>query len=68
MRPNSQMPASHSTIEMSGVTPAMKLQVPAEGFMTALNGKIDLRASEVEFQPGGEVKDHYHFGPGIRRN
>ncbi|HVH71752.1 MAG TPA: hypothetical protein VNB49_11660 [Candidatus Dormibacteraeota bacterium] len=53
---------------MSGVTPAMKLQVPAEGFMTALNGKIDLRASEVEFQPGGEVKDHYHFGPGIRRN
>lgn len=41
VRPNSQMPASHSTIEMNGVTPAMKLQVPVEGFMTALNGKIE---------------------------
>ena len=67
VRLDSQMPASHSTIEMSGVKPALKLQAPVEGFLTALNGKLDMRASEVEFEPGGGVKDHYHFGPGIRR-
>lgn len=63
----SQMPASHSAVAMSGVKPAMKLQVPLEGFYTSINGKLDLRASEVEFEPGGAVRDHYHFGPGIRR-
>lgn len=62
-----QMTPGHPAVEMSGVKPAMKLQTPVEGFMTALNGKVDLRASEVEFEPGGVVKDHYHFGPGIRR-
>ncbi len=67
VRLGSQMPASHSTIEMSGVKAAMKLQVPLEGFYTSLNGKLDLRASEAEWEPGGAVKDHYHFGPGIRR-
>jgi len=67
VRLDSQMPASHSKIEMSGMKPALKLQAPVEGFLTALNGKLDMRASEVEFEPGGGVKDHYHFGPGIRR-
>lgn len=62
-----QTPAAQPMVEMKGVKPAMKLQKPLEGFMTVLNGKFDLRASEVEFEPGGEVRDHYHFGPGIRR-
>ncbi|HYL13400.1 MAG TPA: cupin domain-containing protein [Terriglobales bacterium] len=62
-----QTPSSQSMVEMKGVKPSLKLQTPLEGFMTALNGKLDLRASEVEFTPGGEVRDHYHFGPGIRR-
>jgi quercetin dioxygenase-like cupin family protein len=62
-----QTPAAQPMVEMKGVKPALKLQTPLEGFMTALNGKLDLRASEVEFEPGGEVRDHYHFGPGIRR-
>jgi hypothetical protein len=45
----------------------MKLQTPV-GF-APLNGKLDLRATEVEVEPGGSIKDHYHFhfGPGIRR-
>lgn len=64
---DSQMPASHSAVEMTGVKPAMKLQAPVEGFFTSLNGKLDLRATEVEIEPGGSIKDHYHFGPGIRR-
>ncbi len=67
VRLDSQMPASHSAVEMSGVKSAIKLQVPLEGFYTSLNGKLDLRASEGEWEPGSEVKDHYHFGPGIRR-
>ena len=62
-----QTAAAPPMVEMKGVKGSVKLQTPLEGFMTALNGKLDLRASEVEFEPGGEVRDHYHFGPGIRR-
>jgi quercetin dioxygenase-like cupin family protein len=67
VRLDSQMPASHSAVEMTGMKPVMKLQTPLEGFFTPLNGKLDLRASEIDFEPGGRVGDHYHFGPGIRR-
>jgi len=66
-RLDSQMPASHSAVEMTGVKPTLKMQTPVEGFFTPLNGKLDLRATEVELEPGGSIKDHYHFGPGIRR-
>jgi quercetin dioxygenase-like cupin family protein len=66
-RLDSQTPASHSVVEMTGVKAAMKMQTPVEGFFTPLNGKLDLRATEVEIEPGGTIKDHYHFGPGIRR-
>jgi quercetin dioxygenase-like cupin family protein len=62
-----QTSAGHGSVEMNGVKPALKLQAPVEGFLTALNGKLDMRASEVEFEPGGGVKDHFHYGPGIRR-
>ncbi len=65
-RLDSQMPAGQM-VEMSGMKPTLKLQTPLEGFFTPLNGKLDLRATEVDFEPGGGVKDHYHFGPGIRR-
>lgn len=65
-RLDSQAPASHP-VQMTGVNPALKIQTPVEGFFTPLNGKLDLRASEVEIEPGGTIKDHYHFGPGIRR-
>jgi quercetin dioxygenase-like cupin family protein len=66
-RLNSQMQTGHSAVEMSGVKAAMKLQSPIEGFLTPLNGKVDMRASEIEFDPGGTIKEHYHFGPGIRQ-
>jgi len=67
VRLDSQMPASHSAVEMTGVKPTLKMQTPVEGFFTPLNGKLDLRATELEIEPGGSIKDHYHFGPGIRR-
>jgi quercetin dioxygenase-like cupin family protein len=66
-RLDSQMPASHSAVEMTGVKPTLKMQTPVEGFFAPINGKLDLRATEVEIAPGGAIKDHYHFGPGIRR-
>jgi len=67
VRLNSQMQAGHPAVEMTGVKAAMKFQAPVEGFMTALNGKVDMRASEIEIDPGGGLKEHYHFGPGIRQ-
>jgi quercetin dioxygenase-like cupin family protein len=66
-RLDSQMAPSHPAVEMTGVKAALKMQAPVEGFFTPLNGKLDLRASEVVIEPGGSIKDHYHFGPGIRR-
>lgn len=61
-----QMQAGQSRVEISSVKSAMKLQAPVEGFLTALNGTVDMRASEIVFEPGGTIKEHYHFGPGIR--
>lgn len=61
-----QMHAGQSSVEISSVKSAIKLQAPVEGFLTALNGTVDMRASEIVFEPGGTIKEHYHFGPGIR--
>jgi len=57
----------HSAVEMTGVKAAIKLQAPVEGFLDPLNGKIDMRASEILFEPTGTVREHFHFGPGIRQ-
>lgn len=47
-----QMPARHTAVEMSGVKPAMKFEAAVEGFLQPLNGRLKLRASEVDFEPG----------------
>ncbi len=67
VRLDGQMPASHSAVEMSGVGAAMKFEASVEGFLKPLNGKFKLRATEVDFEPGGALGNHYHVGPGIRR-
>ena len=36
------------------------------GFFTPINGKLKIRATEVEIEPNGSIGDHLHFGPGIR--
>ncbi len=64
---DAQAPAAQSAVEMSGMKATMKLQAPLEGFFKALNGKLDLRATEVDFEPGAALGAHIHFGPGIRR-
>jgi len=66
-RLNSQTPGTPPGVNMSGVKAAIKMQQPVEGFFAPINGKLDMRATEVEIEPGGAIRDHYHFGPGIRR-
>ncbi|MBI4462376.1 MAG: cupin domain-containing protein [Acidobacteria bacterium] len=61
-----QMPARHTAVEMSGVRGATKFEAAVEGFLQPLNGRLKLRASEVDFEPGAKLGDHYHIGPGIR--
>src|SRR5262245_61728873 len=60
------MTASRSAVEMTRVKPVLKMQTAVEGFLTPLDGKLDLPASEVDIELGGSIKDHYHFGPGVR--
>ncbi len=67
VRLSSQTLSSQMAVDMTGVKPALKFQASLEGFFTSINGKLDLRASEVDYEPGGSVGDHYHYGPGIRR-
>ena len=45
-RLDSQMSASHSAVEMTGVKAAIKLQTPVEGFFAPLNGKLDLTLAQ----------------------
>ena len=59
-----QTPAAK--VEMKDVKPAMKFEQLVEGFLTPVNAKLKLRATEVDFAPGGTVGDHLHAGPGIR--
>ena len=61
-----QTPMGGATVEMSGVKPEMKYEARVEGFLKPLNGKVKLRASEVQFEPGAKLGNHLHVGPGIR--
>ncbi len=61
-----QAPTGHEAVQMQGVRPQMKFEAPVQGFLRPVNGKLKLRATEVVFEPGGVLGDHYHSGPGIR--
>jgi len=63
---SAQQPAATPAVHMQGVKAAMKHESPVEGFLTPLNAKVKMRATEVTFEPGGMVGDHLHAGPGIR--
>jgi len=53
-------------VEMNGLKPSLKFEQVVKGFLTSLNDKLKLRATEVEFAPRGSLGDHLHIGPGIR--
>src|SRR6266496_4798077 len=59
-------PAAKPAVHMQGAKAAMKYEAPVEGFLTPLNGKVKMRATEVTFDPGAMIGDHLHAGPGIR--
>jgi quercetin dioxygenase-like cupin family protein len=53
-------------VEMKDAKAQKKHEVMLAGFMTP-NGKLKMRATEVEIAPGGYIGDHLHYGPGIRQ-
>ncbi|HEV8525670.1 MAG TPA: cupin domain-containing protein [Terriglobales bacterium] len=54
------------SVEMKGVKAQKKHEALLGGFFTPINGKLKMRATEVEIEPNGSIGDHLHFGPGIR--
>jgi len=53
-------------VDVNGIKVSVKLEAPVSGYLTELNGKYKLRATEFIIEPGGYVGDHHHIGPGIR--
>ena len=58
--------SSATKVDMKDIKPAVKFEQPVKGFLTPLNDKLKLRATEIDFAPGGMVGDHFHVGPGVR--
>ena len=58
--------AAQESVEMRGITSAVKLEEVVFGHLTELNGKYKMRATVVAFAPGGYLGVHHHVGPGIR--
>lgn len=53
-------------VEMKGMMPKIIHESVISGYLTELNGKYKLRATELTVEPGGYVGEHHHLGPGIR--
>ena len=54
------------TVQFNGQHPRIKLSQVISGHLTELNGKYQLRVTEVTYDPGGYIGPHHHVGPGIR--
>jgi len=53
-------------VEARGITAEIKLEEVTFGYLTELNGKFKMRATEFTFAPGSYLGVHHHVGPGIR--
>ena len=58
--------AAQETVEVRGITSAIKLEEVVYGHLPELNGKFKMRATEVTFAPDAYLGVHHHAGPGIR--
>ena len=58
--------AAQGKVESKGVTAKVKLEEVVSGYLTEVNGKYKLRATDVTFAPGARLGAHHHLGPGIR--
>jgi quercetin dioxygenase-like cupin family protein len=63
---NAQPAASPIAVPSKGQTSKINFEQVLSGYLTDVNGKYKLRASEVRVEPEGYVGDHQHRGPGIR--
>jgi quercetin dioxygenase-like cupin family protein len=48
-----------------GSTVNRKIEEVISGYLTELNGKYKLSATELTFEPGGYLSAHHHVGPHI---
>ena len=53
-------------VEAQGQHPNIKLSHVISGHLSELNGKYQLRVTEVTYDPGGYIGPHHHVGPGLR--
>jgi len=58
--------SAQQSVERKGVVSAVKLGERDFGFLSDLNGKYKLVATQITLEPGGYVGEHLHVGPGIR--
>jgi quercetin dioxygenase-like cupin family protein len=53
-------------VEIKGFHPIVKAVLTELGHLAELNGKYQLRATEITIDPDGGMGAHHHLGPGIR--
>ncbi len=58
--------AAQQPVERKGITSTIKVDQVVSGYITELNGKYRLRATDSVYAPGASVGAHHHLGPGIR--
>ena len=58
--------SAQQKVERKGVASTVKLGEKNFGYLSELNGKYKLVATQTTVEPGGYVGDHQHVGPGIR--
>jgi len=57
---------AESKIDLKGFHGKLRAQLHELGYLSELNGKYQLRLTEITIDPKGYMKDHHHSGPGIR--
>ncbi|KRT69172.1 MAG: cupin [candidate division NC10 bacterium CSP1-5] len=58
--------SAQQQVDRKGVASIVKVDQVMSGYLTELNGKYKLIVTEITFEPGGNIAEHHHVGPGIR--
>ena len=53
-------------VDVKGFHGKTRAQIVEFGHLSELNGKYQLRVTEVTIDPDGYMKPHHHLGPGVR--
>ena len=62
-----QVGVSPVKVDTKGLVAKIRFEAPLEGFLKEINGKYNLRVTELTLAPCGHVGEHNHEGPGIRQ-